>query len=454
MTTANRPHVHGAVAGLQWGDEGKGKIVDLLTEQYDYIVRYNGGANAGHSVQIGDERYALHLIPSGILNPGKINVIANGVVIDPGTLIEEIDMLAGRGIDVGDNFRISSRAHLVFPYHKQQDALLEAAVSASRGDGKKIGTTGRGIGPAYSDKMLRTTGIRVGDLLDADRFRDKLSHIVRVKNAMLAAIADLADAPFEPYDARSLADQYLGYGEVLRPHIGDTTALLHDAIRQGKMLLFEGANGSMLDIDHGTYPYVTSSNCGSVGIYAGSGVPGGTVQRVVGIMKAYTTRVGAGPFATELHDEVGDRIRERGKEFGTTTGRPRRCGWLDLAVIKYTASVNGVTELAVMLLDVLAGFDELKVCTGYTIGGKTCDSFPNDAASLGHVEPIYETVSGFNDEITACRRYDDLPAGARSYVELIERVTEVPVGIISVGPERSQTFAGPRSTANTANPIA
>jgi len=456
-TDANSPAPrHAAVSGLQWGDEGKGKIVDLLTEQYDTIVRYNGGANAGHSVVIGDQRYALHLIPSGILNPGKLNVIANGVVIDPGTLIDEIDMLAGRAIDVGDNLRISSRAHLVFPYHKQQDTLLEAAVSASRGEAKMIGTTGRGIGPAYSDKMLRTTALRVGDLLEPDRFREKLTHITRVKNAYLRAIADMADAPFEPYDPDTLADQYLGYAEVLRPHICDTTALLHDAMRDGKSLLFEGANGSMLDVDHGTYPYVTSSNCGSVGIYAGSGVPGGSVQRVVGIMKAYTTRVGAGPFATELpeDDPVAKRIRDRGNEYGTTTGRPRRCGWLDLAVVRYTAAVNGVTELAVMLLDVLAGFDELKVCTGYTLDGQPCRDFPNDASSLARVQPIYETVDGFADEITQCRGYDDLPDGARAYIDLIERVTGVPVGIISVGPERSATFPGPTVAADEVRPVA
>ena len=431
---------HAAVSGLQWGDEGKGKVVDLLTEQYDCIVRYNGGANAGHSVVIGDERYALHLIPSGILNPGKTNVIGNGVVVDPPTLLDEVQMLKGRGVEVGDNLRISNRAHLVMPYHKAQDALMEAAVASQRGDHKKIGTTGRGIGPAYADKMQRSTGVRVGDLLDPDRFRDKLSHIAAIKNVMFGALADSVGATWEPIDASELADTYLGYADTLGSHIADTTHLLHTAMAEGRKLLFEGANGSMLDIDHGTYPYVTSSNCGSVGIYAGAGVPGGTVGRVVGIMKAYTTRVGAGPFATELDDEVGQRIRDRGNEYGTTTGRPRRCGWLDLAVVRYTAAIGGATELAVMLLDVLAGFDKLNVCVGYEINGKQVEAFPNDAAALAKVSPVYEQIDGFADEITECTSFDELPAGAQAYVELIEQTVGVPVSIVSVGPKRSQTI--------------
>jgi len=436
----NTTHAHAAVSGLQWGDEGKGKIVDLLTQEYDYIVRYNGGANAGHTVVIDDQRYALHLVPSGVLNPGKVNVIGNGVVIDPATLLGEIDMLAGRGIEVSDNLRISNRAHLVMPYHKAQDALMEAAVGSQRGDHKKIGTTGRGIGPAYADKMQRSTGIRVGDLLDPARFRDKLKHIAAVKNVMFGALADSVGAAWEPIDPKALADSYLGYAETLAPHIGDTTHLLHIAMRDGRRLLFEGANGSMLDIDHGTYPYVTSSNCGSVGIYAGAGVPGGSVGRVVGIMKAYTTRVGAGPFATELEDETGQRIRDRGNEFGTTTGRPRRCGWLDLAVVRYAAAIGGVTELAVMLLDVLAGFDKLNVCVGYEVNGQRIEAFPSDAAALAKVKPIYEQVDGFADEITRCANFSELPVGAQAYVELIEKTVGAPVSIVSVGPARSQTI--------------
>ncbi len=440
MSTAPTTGPHAAVSGLQWGDEGKGKVVDLLTRRYDYIVRYNGGANAGHSVVIGDQRYALHLIPSGILHEGKINVIGNGVVVDPAQLISEMDTLAQRGIDIGDNLRLSTRAHLVLPYHKLQDALMEAAVSASRGEHKAIGTTGRGIGPAYADKMHRSTGLRAGDLLDPERFADKLKHVVALKNAMLGATADLAGAEFEPIDADELTEAYLGYGEVLASHICDTQHLLHTGMADGKKLLFEGANGCMLDIDHGTYPYVTSSNCGAVGIYAGSGVPGGTVGRTVGIMKAYTTRVGAGPFATELDDEVGQRIRDRGNEYGTTTGRPRRCGWLDLAVVKYTAAVNGVTELSLMLLDVLAGFDTLKVCVGYELDGKAVEGFPSSSVEYERVTPVYEQVPGFADEVTDCEDYDHLPGAAKQYVELIEQHVGLPVSIVSVGPARNQTM--------------
>lgn len=428
------------MSGLQWGDEGKGKVVDLLTEQYDCIVRYNGGANAGHSIVVGDERYALHLVPSGILSPGKINIISNGVVVEPGTLLEEVRMLRERGVEVEKNLRLSCRAHLVMPYHMVEDALLEAAVSAGRGEHKRIGTTGRGIGPAYADKKLRTTGLRVGDLLEPERFRDKVKHVVRIKNATLAALADLGDQPWQDLDAARIADAYIEAGRELGPHICDTTELLHEAMAEGRKALFEGANGSMLDIDHGTYPYVTSSNCGAVGIAAGAGVPGRCVGRTVGIMKAYTTRVGAGPFATELDDEVADRIRERGHEYGTTTGRPRRCGWPDLMVVRYSAAVNGVTELAVMLLDVLAGFDELKVCTGYKVNGQAIEAFPDHAAGLGEVEPIYQTIPGFAEEIHDCTSYDDLPEGAKGYVELIERFVGVPVSIVSVGPKRSQTM--------------
>jgi len=441
---------HAAVSGLQWGDEGKGKVVDLLTRQYDCIVRYNGGANAGHSVVIGDERYALHLLPSGILSPGKTNIIANGVVIEPSTLIDEVQTLRERGVEVEKNLRISSRAHLVMPYHMVEDALLEAAVTAVRGEHKRIGTTGRGIGPAYADKKLRTTGLRVGDLLDPDRFRDKLRHVVRIKNATLAAMADLGDHPWQDLNPDHIADAYIEVGEALRPHICDTTDLLHREMASGKRVLFEGANGSMLDIDHGTYPYVTSSNCGAVGVAAGAGVPGRCVGRTVGILKAYTTRVGAGPFATELHDEVGDRIRDRGNEFGTTTGRPRRCGWPDLNVVRYAAAVNGATELALMLLDVLAGFDQLKVCIGYKVDGKPIDAFPAHATGLEDVEPVYQTIPGFAEEIDQCNDYDELPDGAKGYIALVEQFVGVPVTIVSVGPKRSQTIVRQAPAAATA----
>ncbi len=441
MISASTPFSdNAAVVGLQWGDEGKGKIVDLLTQQYDYVVRYNGGANAGHTVVVGDQKYALHLIPSGILDASKTNVIANGVVIDPQKLLEEIDGLASRGIEVGDNLRISDRAHVVMPWHKQQDALMEAAVSKARGDGNKIGTTGRGIGPAYADKAIRSTAIRMGDFADREKFTEKLQHIVTIKNAMLEALAKLADTTYEPLNADQLAEQFLGYGEILGPHICDTSHLLNDAVSFNKRILFEGANACMLDIDHGTFPYVTSSNCSSLGIYPGSGVPGGRLNRVIGIMKAYTTRVGGGPFVTELDDEVGNRIRERGREFGTTTGRPRRCGWLDLTVVKYSAKICGVTELSVMLLDVLSGFDELKVCTDYELKGSPLESFPSNADVLDQVTPIYETVTGFDREITECKTFDELPKAAQRYIELIEENIGVPVKTVSIGPERTQTL--------------
>ncbi|MDX1564810.1 MAG: adenylosuccinate synthase [Phycisphaeraceae bacterium] len=437
---------HTAVVGLQWGDEGKGKISDVLAEQHDVVVRYNGGANAGHTIVTGGEKYALHLIPSGILSAEKLNIIANGVVLDTTTLLEEIDMLAARGVEVGANLRISDRAHLVMPYHKVQDQLMEAAISASRGQGRKIGTTGRGIGPAYADKAQRTTALRIGDMLDADHFREKLRHIAAVKNAMLGALAQMAGPEaeaFEPIDPDRLATQYLEHAEILSPHVCDTGALIQESVAKGKKLLFEGANGVMLDVDHGTYPYVTSSNSSVLGLYPGSGVPGRCVERIVGIMKAYTTRVGGGPFATELDDEAGQKIRDRGNEYGTTTGRPRRCGWLDLVVVKYAARLCGATELSVMLLDVLGGFDELKICTAYEISGQRTERFPARTRQLEKIQPVYQTLEGFDDKTTDCRHYDELPAGAKRYIEAIEEHVGVPVRTVSVGPDRTQTLSRP-----------
>ena len=431
---------HAIVAGLQWGDEGKGKIVDLLARRYDVIVRYNGGANAGHSVQIGDVRFALHLIPSGILHPSKINVIGNGVVIDPAKVIEEVTGLRKRGVTIAGNLRISDRAHVVFPYHKVQDALLEAAMCKARGDGAKIGTTGRGIGPCYADKATRSTGIRMGELLEADRFRERLTHIVAVKNVMLGALAQSCGEPFEQIDAKKLADEFLGYAAELKQHICDTTQLLHDAMDSGKQLLFEGANAALLDIDHGTYPFVTSSNCSSLGVYPGAGVPGNKVRHIIGIMKAYQTRVGGGPMPTELHDETGELIRTTGNEFGTTTGRPRRCGWLDLVSVKYTAKISGATALSVMLFDVLAGLETLKICTAYKHKGKVLPSFPADAVVLAEVEPVYEELPGFSEELTKATTFAELPANAKAYIQFIEDYVGVPVKIVSVGPRRDQTL--------------
>jgi len=424
-----------AVVGLQWGDEGKGKIVDLLSSRFDLIVRYNGGANAGHSVQVGDQRYALHLIPSGILNPEKINVIANGVVIDPAKLLEEIQGLRQRGVTItGDNLRISDRAHVVLPYHKVEDVLYEAV------KGSAIGTTGRGIGPCYADKALRCTAIRVGDLLHGDRLKAQLARTVNIKNAMLGALAQSCDQKFDPFDADALLKDALQWAKQLGEHICDTAALLHGSMDSGKQVLFEGANATLLDIDHGTFPFVTSSNCSSLGVHTGTGVPGQKVLEVVGIMKAYQTRVGGGPMPTELKDAVGDRIREQGREYGTTTGRPRRCGWLDLVAVKYSAKLSGATGISLMLLDVLAGLEELKICVGYKHDGQILVNFPADADVLEALEPIYETMEGFAGSIDDCRRFEDLPPQAQAYVKRIETYVGVPVRVISVGPRRDQTL--------------
>jgi adenylosuccinate synthase len=437
-TPATSPHT--AVVGLQWGDEGKGKIVDLLTVRHDVIVRYNGGANAGHSVVVGDQKYAVHLIPAGILHPDKVCVIANGVVVDPVKLVEEIDALRARGVEVGDNLRVSDRAHVVMPYHKEHDAALERVLSSAvAGDlDLSIGTTRRGIGPAYADKVHRSTAIRMGELLSPDRLRAKLRVICAIRQKELEALG--VQAP--PLNADTLASQYAALGRRLAPHITDTAYLLHDYLRENRRILFEGANACLLDIDHGTYPYVTSSNCSTLGIPAGTGVPGRHITRVLGIMKAYSTRVGAGPFPTEQLNDIGNRIRERGHEYGTTTGRPRRCGWLDLVAVRYSAMISGATAIACMLLDVLSGFEELRICTKYRLAdGSISDRFIPDAERLGHVQPVYESLPGWNEEIDDATDRAALPPNARKYLERIEQVLDVPVEIVSVGPERTQTLA-------------
>ncbi len=431
---------HTSVVGLQWGDEGKGKIVDLLTSRHDVVVRYNGGANAGHSVVVDGERYALHLIPSGILNAGKLCVIGNGVVVDPEKLLEEIDGLQARGIVVRDNLRVSDRAHVVMPYHKEHDAALERVLASRVSSGEvdlSIGTTRRGIGPAYADKIHRSTAIRVSELLDHDRLLTRLKVICAIRSAELAALG----VESSPLDAVELAARFAAHGRRLAPYVTDTVYLLHDCLRDGRRILFEGANACLLDIDHGTYPYVTSSNCSTLGVPSGTGVPGREIGRVLGIMKAYTSRVGAGPFPTEQLNEIGDRIRERGREFGTTTGRPRRCGWLDLVAVRYSAMICGVTGLACMLLDVLSGFRELRVCVGYRLpDGTVTDRFIPDAARLAAVEPIYETLPGWSDEIVDASDRSALPAEAQAYLDRIERFVGAPIDIVSVGPERRQTL--------------
>ncbi|TVQ31419.1 MAG: adenylosuccinate synthase [Phycisphaeraceae bacterium] len=427
-----------AVVGLQWGDEGKGKLVDLLAPEHDAVVRYNGGANAGHSVVFDGKRHALHLVPSGVFHPGALAVIGNGVVVDPAKLIEELDLLIEKGVDVS-GLRVSDRAHVVMPYHMAEDGAREQVLSGKvdgAGVGQSIGTTKRGIGPAYADKVQRAAAVRIGDLLRPDRLREKLELACAFHNHTLSGLGD--DAP--RFDPGEMHMRCLDHGERLREHIVDTLYLLHDMLAGGKRLLFEGANGTLLDVDHGTYPFVTSSNSCVLGIGPGSGVTERRLGRVIGIAKAYCTRVGAGPFPTELHDQTGERIRKRGNEFGTTTGRPRRTGWLDLVALRYGAMLNGCTEMMVTLLDVLAGFEELHICTAYRIGGETTDRFPPDAADLERAEPVYESVPGFADEIVKARKRADLPGAAIAYIERIESFTGVPVRAVGVGPDREQTI--------------
>lgn len=430
-----------AVVGLQWGDEGKGKVIDLLAGRFRAVVRYNGGANAGHSVVIEGKRHALHLMPSGVFHPGVKSVIANGVVIDPEVLLREIDQirpLIGRDPDLA----VSDRAHVVMPWHKAEDAIRESLLAAPADDtatesDRSIGTTKRGIGPAYADKAHRAPAIRVGDLLRPETLRSKIARVAELKNRSLAP---LGGAEFAPIDWKSVTESCERAGERLRPFVTDTAYLLHDIVRDGGALLFEGANATLLDVDHGTFPFVTSSSCSTLGIPPGTGLPGRHIERVIGVMKAYSTRVGGGPFPTELKDATGDRIRERGREYGTTTGRPRRCGWLDLVALRYTTMINGVTGLALMLLDVLAGLPEIKVCVAYEIDGRRVERFPPDAEALSRARPVFETLPGFDGDLTGCRSFDDLPPGARAYVAFVERFLGIAAEVVSVGPDRAQTI--------------
>ncbi len=424
-----------AVVGLQWGDEGKGKVVDILAPGHAAIVRYNGGANAGHSVVVAGQRFALHLVPSGVLRPGCTSVIGNGVVVDPEQLLKELATLTERGIECSQVL-VSDRAHVVMPYHKAEDAARERALAESLGIAA-VGTTGRGIGPAYAEKVQRSSAVRMGDLLRPDWLRQRIQAALAFKRPVLERWApEVTDA----LDEERLIETALGWGERLRERIVDTTELLHRHLEAGDRLLFEGANATLLDVDHGTYPYVTSSSASALGIAPGSGVPAQWVGRIVGIAKAYQTRVGAGPMPTELKDDIGDRIRERGREYGTTTGRPRRIGWLDLVALRYSARLNGVTEIALTLLDVLGGLDEIKVCTAYQINGKERTDFPPDACTLDAVTPVYETLPGFAEDLSGARSVADLPEQARAYVARIEESVGVPITMIGVGPDREQTI--------------
>ena len=431
--------MHTAVVGLQWGDEGKGKVVDLLTARHDVVVRYNGGANAGHTVVVGEDTYALHLIPSGILYPDIECVVGNGVVVDPGKLIDELDSLEARGVNGSGRLFISDRAHAVLEYHKMMDGALEEFLTGRSNpeDNRSIGTTRRGIGPAYADKVTRTPAVRMGDILrGGDALREKIELASELHAQQLGSLGS-AERP----DPRAILESCRTWADRLGDRIIDTTYHLHGAVRDGKRLLFEGANACLLDIDHGTFPFVTSSNCSTLGIPAGTGLLGRTVDTVIGIMKAYGTRVGAGAFPTELHDAIGERIRERGREYGTTTGRPRRCGWLDLVAVRYATMLCGVDSVACMLLDVLWGLEEVKVCTSYRLpDGSTTDRFLPDSDLLAGVEPIYETLPGWDGPLDGDCAREELPAAAQGYLGFIEDYLELPIGLVSIGPERTQTM--------------
>lgn len=416
------------VMGTQWGDEGKGKIVDYLAEKADTVVRYQGGSNAGHTVVVNGKEFKLRLLPSGILYKGKKCVVANGVVVDPEVLLQEMDGMQEKGIDVA-GIRLSNRAHVIMPYHKLIDELFEEA----RGE-NKIGTTKRGIGPCYIDKDDRI-GIRVCDLMDEDEFCIKLKANLEIKNKMIKAVYNK-----EGFDFETVKKEYLGYADRLRKHVVDTSALLNEEIKAGKKVLFEGAQATMLDLDHGTYPYVTSSHPIAGGVCVGAGVGPNKVNTVVGVVKAYCTRVGEGPFPTEQLNEIGDMIRSCGREFGTVTGRPRRCGWLDACVVRYAGYLSGIDYMAITRLDILDTFKEIKMCVGYKYKGNLINEMPASLKVYAEVEPVYETFEGWNTDISGVRSYDELPVNARKYVERMAEVTGIKLGIISVGPGREQTI--------------
>ncbi|MER5624685.1 adenylosuccinate synthase [Streptosporangium sp. NPDC002544] len=416
------------LVGAQWGDEGKGKATDLLGDQVDYVVRYQGGNNAGHTVVIGDQKYALHLLPTGVLSPNVIPVIGNGVVIDPGVLLSEIDGLEARGVS-SERLLISANAHLIMPHHKALDKVTERYLGKA-----KIGTTGRGIGPAYGDKIYRM-GVRVQDLLDPGILQKKIEVALGEKNQILTKIYNR-----RVIDANKVLDEYLGYAERLKPHIADTSLILNRALDEGKVVLLEGGQGNLLDIDHGTYPFVTSSSPTSGGACSGSGIPPTRITRVIGILKAYTTRVGSGPFPTELDDEMGDWLRTTGGEYGVTTGRNRRCGWFDAVIARYATRINGVTDYFLTKLDVLSGLERIPVCVAYEVDGVRYDEIPMTQTDFHHAKPVYEEFPGWQEDITSARSFEDLPANAQAYVKALEQMSGSRISAIGVGPGRTETL--------------
>ncbi len=417
------------IVGAQWGDEGKGKATDLLADTTDLVVRYQGGNNAGHTVVVGDDVFKLHLIPSGILYPHVTPVIGDGVVVDPAVLLEELDGLEDKGLDALTRVRVSGNAHLIMPYHRELDMLIERRLGKA-----KLGTTKRGIGPAYADKASRV-GLRFQDLFDEKIFWQKLEAALQLKNEMLSKIYNRL-----PMNAGEIADEYLGYAERLRHQLADTTALIHDSLEAGKHIILEGAQGTLLDLDHGTYPFVTSSNPVAGGALTGGGLGPRHIDRVIGITKAYVTRVGSGPFPTELFDEAGERMTDIGGEYGTTTGRRRRVGWFDAVLARYANRVNGFTDLFLTKLDVLSEFATLKVATAYRYQGDEYRNFPPHQSIFHHAEPVFAELPGWQSDISEVDEYDDLPQAARDYIDFLEEQSGVPITWISVGPKRSQTL--------------
>lgn len=417
------------IIGAQWGDEGKGKATDLIAGRIDYVVKFNGGNNAGHTVVIGNEKYALHLLPSGILTEGVVPVIANGVVIDLEVLFEELDALMSRGIDVSQ-LRVSASAHVITSYHRTLDKVTERFLGK-----RQIGTTGRGIGPTYADKINRV-GIRIQDIFDEGILRQKVDGALDMKNHLLVKIYNR-----RAITADEIVDELLSYADRLRPLVCDTSLLLHEALTDGKTVLFEGGQATMLDVDHGTYPFVTSSSSTAGGASTGSGIGPNQISRVIGIIKAYTTRVGSGPFPTELDNEEGERLRQAGAEFGTTTGRPRRCGWYDAPIARYSARINGITDFVLTKLDVLTGLTEIPVCVAYEVDGVRFDEMPVNQSDFHHATPIYESFPGWTEDISSARTFADLPTNAQNYVHAIEKISGARFSAIGVGPARDEIIA-------------